>query len=293
LKIHLVDGTFELFRSYFGAPRATAPDGREVGATRGLLRSLYALAREEGVTHVACAFDHVIESFRNELYPGYKTSEGVPADLLAQFPLAERATDALGIVVWPMVEFEADDGLATAAARWADAPGVEQVVICSPDKDLAQCVRGARVVTFDRLRRKLYDEAAVVAKFGVPPASIPDWLALVGDSADGYPGVPRWGEKGAATLLAVYGQVAAIPDDERRWSVSVRGAAALGKSLREHRTEVALYRVLATLRTDAPIREALPDLRWRGARRPALAELCAEIGDAGFLDRMETWRPED
>jgi 5'-3' exonuclease len=290
MRLHLVDGTYELFRAYFGAPQATAPDGTEVGATRGVLRSLHALLREDGVSHVACAFDHVVESFRNELYAGYKTSEGVPADLLAQFPLVEKAVHALGIVVWPMVEYEADDALATAAARWADAPGVEQVLICSPDKDLAQCVRGTRVVGFDRMRRKVLDESGVVAKFGVPPASIPDWLALVGDSADGFPGAPRWGEKSAALLLARYGHVESIPDDDKTWDVTVRGAAALGESLRAHREDVALYRRLATLRTDVPLAESLDDLCWRGARREALAALGRELGDPGFRERVQRWR---
>ena len=212
MRIHLVDGTYELFRAYFGAPKATGTTGSEVGATRGILWSLVSLLRDDRVTHVACAFDHVIESFRNDLFPGYKTSEGVPDDLLAQFPLAERATHALGLVTWPMVEFEADDALATAAQRWADAPDVEQVLICTPDKDMTQLVRDGRIVCFDRMRRKMIDEAAVVEKFGVPPASIADWLALVGDSADGYPGVPRWGAKSAAAVLAHYGHLEAIPD---------------------------------------------------------------------------------
>lgn len=290
MRLHLVDGTYELFRAYFGAPPATGPDGAEVGATRGILRSLFSLVREDGVTHVACAFDHVIESFRNELFPGYKTSEGVPADLMAQFPLAERAAHALGLVVWPMIEFEADDALATAAARWSDSPGVEQVLICTPDKDMAQCVRGTRVVCFDRMRRRLLDEKGVIEKFGVPPASIPDWLALVGDAADGFPGVPRWGSKSASAVLARYGHLEAIPDDEKEWSVTVRGAAALARSLREHRTEACLYRRLATLRTDAPLTEGIDDLRWRGARRQELATLCREIGDDGFIERVHRWR---
>jgi 5'-3' exonuclease len=301
--IHVVDGTYELFRAYFGAPKATAPDGREVGATRGIIRSLYSLLRPfertgdpstplgaGPVTHVACAFDHVIESFRNDLYAGYKTSAGVPEDLLSQFSLAERATHALGIVVWSMVEFEADDALATAAARWESAPGVDRVVICTPDKDVAQCVRDTRVVAFDRLRRRLLDEDGVVMKFGVPPASIPDWLALVGDAADGYPGVPRWGAKSAATMLAVYKHIDAIPDDARTWRVDVRGAAALAESLRAHRDEAMLYRHLATLRTDVPLAETLDDLRWLGARREELTTLCREIGDEAFLERITTWR---
>jgi 5'-3' exonuclease len=289
-RIHLVDGTYELFRAYFGAPKATTRDGREVGATRGILRSLFALLREPGVTHVACSFDHVIESFRNDLYAGYKTSEGVPEDLLSQFALAEQATRALGIVVWPMVEFEADDAIAAAAERWRDAPGVEQIVLCTPDKDMAQCVRGTRVVCLDRLRRRVLDEAGVIEKFGVPPASIPDWLALVGDSADGYPGVPRWGSKSAAAILAAYGHLEAIPEREAEWRVPVRGAAALAASLREHRDEVYLYRRLATLRADVPLTEQIDDLRWRGARRDQLTMLCREIEDEGFLERVTAWR---
>jgi 5'-3' exonuclease len=290
MRLHLVDGTFELFRAHFGAPGAIAPDGREVGATRGLLRSLYALLREDGVTHVAVAFDHVIESFRNRLYAGYKTAEGLPPELLAQFPLAEAAAQALGVVTWPMVEFEADDALATAAARWHDDPAVDQVVICSPDKDLAQCVVGTRVVTYDRIRRTQVDEAGVEAKFGVAPSSIPDLLALVGDDADGIPGVPRWGSKSAATVLKRYGTLEQIPDDPSAWDVPVRGAAALATQLREHRELAVLYRTLATLRRDVPLDESLDDLRWRGADRAALTSLGATLGDAGFVERMKHWR---
>ncbi|HEY7509636.1 MAG TPA: 5'-3' exonuclease H3TH domain-containing protein [Vicinamibacteria bacterium] len=291
MKVHLVDGTYELFRAHFGAPPAVAPDGSPVGAVRGLVRTLLALLSSPEVTHVACAFDHVIESFRNDLFAGYKTSEGVPADLLAQFGLAEEATRALGIVAWPMVEMEADDALATAAARFADAAEVEQVVICSPDKDLAQCVRGEKVVCLDRRQRKLLDEAGVRAKFGVRPDSMPDWLALVGDTADGYPGVPRWGEKSAAAVLSVYRRLEKIPEYERQWEVEVRGAAALGASLREHRDAAALYRVLATLRRDAPLPEDLGDLRWQGARRDELTALCARIGEDEVVPRMPLWRP--
>jgi 5'-3' exonuclease len=289
MRIHLVDGTYELFRAYFGAPAAVGPDGSEVGATRGILRSLLSLLREEGVSHVACAFDQVIESFRNDLFNGYKTGEGVPPDLMAQFPLAERAAHALGLVVWPMVEFEADDALATAAARFATSSSVEQVLICSPDKDLAQCVRGSRVACFDRMRRRILDEAAVVAKFGVSPASIPDWLALVGDDADGIPGVPRWGPKSASALLARYEHLDAIPDDDTQWGVAVRGAAGLADSLREHREEASLYRLLATLRTDVPLVEEIEDLRWHGALRPELTSLCREIGDERFIERVPRW----
>ena len=291
MKVHLVDGTYELFRAYYGAPSATGPDGREVGAARGLMRSLLSLLVSPEVTHVACAFDHVIESFRNGLFDGYKTSEGVPPELLAQFPLAETLTRALGIVVWPMVELEADDALATAAARWDGAEGVEQVVICSPDKDLAQCVRGTRIVCLDRRQRKLMDEAGVWEKFGVAPTSLPDWLALVGDSADGYPGVPRWGAKSASAVLARYSRLEGIPELEREWDVTVRGAAALGASLRAHRAEAALFRRLATLRTDAELPESLEDLRWCGARRDELQEICRWIGEMEVASRMPAWRP--
>jgi 5'-3' exonuclease len=290
MRVHLVDGTYELFRSYYGAPAATGPDGSEVGGARGLLRSLLALLADPAVTHVACAFDHVIESFRNGLYPAYKTGEGLPPDLLAQFPLAECLAHALGIVVWPMVELEADDALATAAARFAGEDGVEQVVICSPDKDLAQCVQGARVVCLDRRRRRLLDEDGVRAKFGVRPASMPDWLALVGDSADGYPGLPRWGAKSASAVLERWARIEAIPDSEREWQVPVRGAAALGSSLRAHRADAALYRLLATLRTDAPLAESLDDLRWRGARPGALEDVCAVLGEPEAAGRMPLWR---
>jgi 5'-3' exonuclease len=293
VKVHLVDGTYELFRAYFGAPPALTPAGREVGATRGLLRSLMALLREDGVTHVAVAFDHVIESFRNLLFEGYKTAEGVPTDLLAQFPLAEDAARAIGLVVWPMIEFEADDALATAAARFADAPGVEQVVVCTPDKDLAQCVRGTRVVGFDRMRRRLLDEPGVHAKFGVGPSSIPDWLALVGDNADGIPGVPRWGERSASILLARYGRLEAIPDSEVGWDVTVRGAGALARSLREHREQATLYRALATLRTDVPLLEGLDDLRWRGLLADRMSELSEALADPTLRDLRLAPREEE
>jgi 5'-3' exonuclease len=264
VRIHLIDGTFELFRAFYGSPSSTTADGRERGAVRGLLRSLLALLGEPDVTHIAIAFDHVIESFRNDLYAGYKTSDGIDPNLWAQFGPAEDATRALGVVTWPMIDFEADDALASAAARFADAPGVEQVVICSPDKDLAQCVRGTRVVCLDRIRRRTRDEAGVHERFGVPPASIPDWLALVGDSADGYPGIPRWGETSAGAVL---------------------GASALAESLRANRDDVLLFRRLATLRTDAPLAESLDALRWRGPDDTALAALAGELGDADLLER--------
>jgi 5'-3' exonuclease len=290
VKVHLVDGTYELFRAHYGAPSATGPDGTEVGAARGLLRSLLALLRDQTVTHVACAFDTVIESFRNRLFAGYKTGEGIPAELMTQFPLAERAASALGAVVWPMVEFETDDALATAAARWAAGPRVEQVLIATADKDMAQCVRGSRVVCLDRMRGRLLDEGGVLEKFGVKPASIPDWLALVGDSADGIPGIPRWGKKSAALALGRYERIEAIPENASRWDVQIRGAPALAKSLREHRAEAALYRQLTTLRTDVPLRETLEDLRWRGAHRAELRQLCHEIGEDGIETRVPLWQ---
>jgi 5'-3' exonuclease len=285
VRVHLVDGTYELFRAYYGAPTARSPSEIEVGATLGFARSLLALLAEPGVTHAAVAFDHVIESFRNDLFAGYKTSEGVPADLLAQFPLAERVTAALGVVVWPMVEFEADDAMATAACRYAEDPRIDQVVLCTPDKDMAQCVRGSRVVTFDRMRRKQYDERAVIEKFGVEPASIPDWLALVGDDADGIPGIPRWGARSAATLLARYRRIEAIPDDAASWDVQVRGAAALAASLSALRPEAGLYKQLATLRADVPLVEDLEALRWRGPCQADLEAFCRETGDPQLLER--------
>jgi 5'-3' exonuclease len=286
MKIHLIDGTFELFRAFYGAPSSRTADGREVGAVRGLLRSMLSLLAEPGVTHVAIAFDHVIESFRNDLYAGYKTSEGIDPELWAQFGPVEDATRALGLVTWPMVEFETDDALAAAAAKFADAPGVDQVVICSPDKDLAQCVRGTRVVCLDRLRKKQRDEAGVIERFGVTPSSIPDWLALVGDSADGYPGIPRWGETSASAVLAVYGRLEEIPDDASTWSVKVRGAAALAASLREHREDALLFRRLATLRTDVPLAESLDDLRWRGPDASGLARLLLVTEDRELEERV-------
>jgi 5'-3' exonuclease len=290
VKLHLVDGTYELFRAFYGVPPAHDAEGRPVGALRGLLATLIALVREPGVTHVACAFDHVIESFRNQLFPGYKTGDGIEPDLLAQFHPAERAVAALGIVVWPMLEFETDDALATAAARFRDAPGVEQVVICSPDKDFAQCVVGRRVICRDRRRATDRDEAGVVARFGVPPASIPDWLALVGDSADGIPGIPGFGEKAAAGVLARYLHIEAIPDDPASWSVEVRGKQRLAASLRERRKDAMLYRRLATLRTDVPLAEGLADLEWRGAPRREREALLAEIGAPELAGRVPRWR---
>ncbi len=285
MHVHLVDGTFELFRAYYGGPPSRDALGREVGAVRALARSMLALVGERDVTHVAVAFDHVIESFRNDIYPGYKTGEGIEPDLLAQFWPAEDACRALGLVVWPMIEFECDDALATGAARFAAMREVERVVICSPDKDLAQCVVGERVVCFDRMRRKRFDERGVVEKFGVPPSSIPDWLALVGDTADGYPGIPRWGTKSAAAVLAEYRHIEAIPDTVEEWRVQVRGAAALAASLAAQRADALLYRRLATLRADVPLTESLDDLRWRGPDIAALTRLAAQWDDSVIVDR--------
>jgi 5'-3' exonuclease len=288
MKIHLIDGTYELFRSFYGAPEKKAPDGREVGATLGVLRSLLSLVTMSGATHIACAFDHVIESFRNDLFPGYKTSEGVDPNLLSQFPLAEEAVQALGMVVWPMVEFEADDALASAAIRFQDDPAVDQVVICSPDKDLAQLVAGRRVVCWDRRRDIVYDEEGVIDKYGVPPASIPDWLALVGDAADGYPGIPAWGAKSASAVLSKYKHIEAIPDDTRQWGLPAGRALRLAENLKARIEEAFLYRRLATLRSDVPPEQGLSDLEWRGARE-RLRELCVELGDRDLTGRVPRW----
>ena len=262
MRVHLVDGTYELFRYYFALPGHLDDDGVEVDAVRGVLGSVLALL-EDGATHVGVATDHVIESFRNDLWPGYKTSAGIDPPLLAQFPLLEDALRALGVTVWAMVELEADDALA-AAAKVAAADGrIEQVVICTPDKDLAQCVTDPRVVQLDRRQRRVFDEAAVKEKFGVIPASIPDWLALVGDNADGFPGLPGWGAKSASTVLARYEHLDAIPPEASEWDVTVRGAPKLATALADGRTEVELFRTLATLRDDAPV-GAVDDWRWRG-----------------------------
>jgi 5'-3' exonuclease len=292
MKIHLVDGTYELFRNHFGAPPKKAPDGREVGATLGLLRSLLMLLTSPGVTHVGVAFDHVIESFRNDLFARYKTSEGVDPNLLAQFPLAEEAVSALGLVVWPMVEFEADDALATAAARFKKSKSVEQILICSPDKDLAQLVSDNRVVCWDRRRDIIIDEAGVLEKYGVPPPSIPDWLALVGDSADGYPGIPGWGAKSASVVLAYYKHMESIPDDSTKWrvsSISPGRAASLAESLAQRREEALLYKKLATVRKDVPIKEKLGDLKWQGAWE-RLKVICHELGEEKIPMRISRWR---
>lgn len=286
MKVHLVDVTYELFRAYFGAPKLASPDGREVGAVRGLLASMLYLLQQEGATHVACASDTVIRSFRNDLYAGYKTEAGVPLDLLAQFPLAEEGLRALGLVVWGMIELEADDALAAGAARYAAE--VDQVIIATPDKDLAQCVDGTRVVLYDRRGKRIIDEAAVRAKWSVAPRSIPDWLALVGDTSDGYPGIPGWGEKTASAVLAVYEHIEAIPDDARAWKLPVRGADRLAAALASRRVEAALYKRLATLRTDVPPAEPLAELEWRGAR-PELRDFCGRQGYNDLVERAGRW----
>ena len=292
MKIYLVDGTYELFRNHFGAPPKKAPDGREVGAALGLLRSLLMLLTSPGVTHIACAFDHVIESFRNDLYPGYKTGAGVDPNLLAQFSLAERAVSALGIVIWPMVKFEADDAIGSAVERFKKNRNIEQIIICSPDKDLAQLVSGKRIVCWDRRRDIIIDDAGVIEKFGVKPQSIPDWLALVGDSADGFPGVPGWGAKSASTVLARFEHLESIPDDPAKWrlsSINPGRSVSLAESLGQHHDEAMLFRKLATLRKDVPLKENLDDLKWQGAY-PRLKKLCHELGDERIPERIPRWR---
>ncbi|MFK7992166.1 MAG: 5'-3' exonuclease H3TH domain-containing protein [Sandaracinaceae bacterium] len=286
MKVHLLDGTYELFRMFFGAPPTQGPTGNEVGATRALMRSLTALLAQDDVTHVGVAFDHVVESFRNRLFDGYKTGEGIDPDLFGQFELAERAVRALGVVVWPMVEYEADDALATAAARFASDEAVSQVILASPDKDLCQCVRGDRVVLWDRRRDIVLDADGVKAKHGVPPASIPDYLALVGDAADGIPGIARWGAKSTAQVLSAYGTVEAIPDDVSEWSLKVRGGATLAQNLAGQREDAMLYKLLATLVTDVPLTETLDDMRWKGPDAEALAGIATELSDPGLPSRV-------
>jgi len=265
MDLHLVDGTYELFRHFFAVPAALDLNGREIGAVRGVLRSVLSMI-ERGATHIGVATDHVVESFRNDLYPGYKTSEGVPATLLSQFPILEEALEAMGVMVWPMVYYEADDALASAAAKGAQDDRVNQVIICTPDKDLAQCVAGTRVVQLDRRRNILRDEAGVVAKFGVKPQSIPDYLAVVGDSADGFPGVLGWGEKAAAQTLSQYRKLEDIPKDWREWHPSIANARRLSASLFNSWDDAMLFRTLATLKLDAPVFETVDDLRWQGPR---------------------------
>jgi 5'-3' exonuclease len=293
VQLHLLDATYELFRSHFGRPPAVDREGRPAGATIGLVESTLYLFRESGVTHLGAASDHVIRSFRNRLYAGYKTELGVPAELLDQFPRAEAALRAIGVVVWPMVEFEADDALAAAAARWADAPGMERVVILTPDKDMSQLVReDGRVVTFDRRKGVFFDADGVRTKFGVSPASIPDFLALVGDASDGFPGIPGWGSKSAAAVLQRYEHLEQIPERASAWDLAVRGAPTLAASLRDHRKEADLYKTLATLRTDAPVPESLETLEWRGVPRGPFGQLVEELAAPQLMTRVPRWADE-
>lgn len=292
MQLHLVDATFELFRAFYSRPPERGPDGRPVNAVRGLIDSMLSLLREPDVTHVAAATDHVIESWRNDLYPGYKSSAGVDPDLLAQFDDAERALAALGMAVWAMVEDEADDAIATAVARFGDDPRVERIVICSVDKDLGQLVEGDRIVLRDRMRKVTYDEAGIVAKFGVLPRSIPDYLALVGDSSDGYPGLAGWGAKSAAAVLSRWGHLEAIPASALDWEIPLRGASRLAATLAQDRAEAALYKRLATLNRDAAIEAATPTLEslaWQGVRREAFTALCAELGFETVGERVHRW----
>jgi 5'-3' exonuclease len=283
MNVHLIDGTYELFRYYFAVPSATDANGQEIGAVRGVLTSVLSMI-ERGATHIGVATDHVVESFRNDLYPGYKTSEGVPQELLSQFPILEEALEAMGVMVWPMVEYEADDALASAAGRASQDDSVTQVIICTPDKDLSQCVVGTRVVQLDRRRDILRDEAGVVAKFGVSPQSIPDYLALVGDTADGFPGLPGWGEKGAALTLSQYPHLEDIPKDWRAWHPSIRRARPLSESLFNAWNDAMLFRTLATLRLDVPVFDSIQDLRWTGSR-PNFEECCGRLKSPDLVRR--------
>jgi 5'-3' exonuclease len=278
LDIYLVDGTYELFRHYYALPSARDSDGREVAAVRGVLASVLGMIKG-GATHIAVATDHVIESFRNGLWPDYKTSEGIDPDLLAQFPLLEEVLSAAGIIVWPMVEFEADDALAAAAHAADQDTRVEHVIICTPDKDLAQCVRGTRIVQLNRRTRVTIDEAGVIRKYGVPPASIPDYLALVGDTADGYPGLKGWGAKSSAAVLSKFLHLESIPTDWRDWHVNVSNASALAATLSRELDRALLFRTLATLRTDIAFFDDVDQLRWNGST-PAFADLAARLDAA-------------
>jgi 5'-3' exonuclease len=275
MDVHLIDGTYELFRYFYAVPAAADVNGQEVGAVRGVLGSVLSMI-ERGATHVGVATDRVVESFRNDLYPGYKTSEGVDPELLSQFPILEDALTAMGVVVWPMVYFEADDALASAAAKAAQDDRVKQVLICTPDKDLSQCVVGTRVVQLDRRREILRDEAGVVAKFGVNPQSIPDYLAVVGDSADGFPGLPGWGAKAAALTLSQYAHLEDIPKDWREWHPSIRKARPLSESLFNAWNDAMLFRTLATLRPDVPVFDSVGDLQWQGPN-PRFEELSVRM----------------
>ena len=295
MRVHLVDATYELFRAHYAPrPPTLGIDDLNLSGVAGVVDQMLYLLREEGATHVGCATDHVIESFRNDMFRGYKSSFGMPRDLLDQFPIVEDALRALGLVVWPMVEFEADDAIAAACIRFAADPAVEQVLVCTPDKDMAQLVVDERVVLLDRRRRITYDEPAVLVKWGVPPSAIPDWLALVGDSSDGYPGLPGWGAKSAAAVLARYGSLEAIPEKASAWDVkSLRGAPVLAATLRERWDEVQLYRSLARLRTtedgvDIPQGD-VDELRWLGTPRAEWAAFCSQWGLPQYASRPHRW----
>ena len=290
MKVHLVDGTYELFRCFYGAPSAMDDQGQEIGASRAMLATLTKLLRNEDVTHVAIAFDTVIESWRNRELLSYKTGAGIDPALHDQFPLAEEIAEALGLTVWPMVEYEADDALASAATALQHEPEVEQVVICTPDKDLAQCVRGNKVVLWDRRRDITYDEAGVMEKWGVTPPLIPDLLALIGDAADGIPGIKGFGPKSAGALLLRWGHVEKIPDDPAEWDAPVRGAAKLAATLNSSRKQAALYRKLTQLVLDLPLSESLADLEWKGASRPDIEALCVRLNDDAALERIPRWK---
>jgi 5'-3' exonuclease len=298
MQVHLVDATYELFRAHFSPrPPVLGREGVVMSGVSGLVEQLCYLLREQGATHVGCATDRVIRSFRNELYAGYKTEAGMDPDLLAQFPVAEAAMEALGMVVWSMLEWEADDAIAAAADRFAADPDVERILICTPDKDMAQCVRDERIVLWDRRRDLVYDEAGVVAKWGVPPSAVADRLALVGDAADGYPGLPGWGDKSASAVLARYGSLEAIPAQASAWDVpGLRGAPALAATLRDRMDEALLYRDLARLRTTAdgvPIPQRdVDELRWRGADRERWHAFCDEWGLDRLRDRPHRWLGE-
>src|SRR5271163_375818 len=284
MDVHLIDGTYELFRYFFAVPSATDAFGQEIGAVRGVLGSVLSMI-ERGATHLGVATDHVVESFRNDLYSGYKTSEGVAPELLSQFPILEEGLEAMGVVVWPMVYFEADDALASAAAKAAFDDRVKQIFICTPDKDLGQSVVGTRVVQLDRRRDLVRDEAGVVAKFGVKPKSIPDYLAVVGDSADGFPGLPGWGTKAAALTLSQYPHLEDIPRDWQEWHQSIKRARALSESLFNLWSDALLFRTLATLRIDVPVFDTVEDLRWKGPR-PDFEERCRRMKSPNLVGRV-------
>lgn len=281
----MIDGTFDLFRVYYAMPSVTSPDGTEVGAVRGIAQTISKLLIEEDVTHVACAFDHVIRSFRNDLYDGYKAGDGIPRELLNQFDLAEEMVSYLGVVVWPMIRFEADDAIGSAVEKWQSHPEVEQIVVCSADKDLNQLVRGNRVVIFDRVRKIFRTEDFVRERFGISPSSIPDYLALVGDSADGIPGIPHWGSKSASKLLSYYGKLENIPREDTQWQVKVRGSKLLSEMLNKYIDDAVLFKKLASLNLNVPLGESLEDVQWRGVKRKQFQSFCNRMG---FSEKFTT-----